>query len=171
MEGKRCFSRVKLLPCPPQALSPPNTGQPALSTHRRKPGSPYVLENYLSQQIHRAGGFRGQIQQSLALTGQLTKPSDGKCSPKGCSTPPKVKVSPVALKQALTQVGATQPPQKPKEVLGALQQPVVILSACTSPCPAGRISGTPATATNQESLPRGPGLHPQGSCKNFSWGH
>lgn len=129
MEGKRRFSRVKLLPCPPQALSPPDTGQTALSPHHRKPSSPYVLENYLFQQIHRVGGFRGQIQQSLALTDQLTKLSDGKRSLKGCLTPLKVKVSPVALKQALTQAGARQRPQKPKQVLGSLPQPMVLARA------------------------------------------
>lgn len=100
--------------CPVHPCIVPPTGHPALSPHHRKPSSPYVLENNLFQQIHRAGGFGGQIQQRLALTGQLTEPSDGKCSPKGCSTPPKVKVSPVALKQALMQAGARQPPQKPK---------------------------------------------------------
>ena len=46
-EGKRRFSRVKLPPCPSQALSQPDAGQPALSPHRRKPGSLYGLENYL----------------------------------------------------------------------------------------------------------------------------
>lgn len=115
------FSRVKLLPCPPQALSPADTGQPAPSAC---PLQEACLRK-LFQQTHRAGGFTGRIQQPAPYR-QLTEPPDGKCSARGCQHLPR---SRAALRQALTPAGLGNHPRNQSRRWGHSHNPQPF-SAC-----------------------------------------